>query len=90
MMDRDTLDRVAQNAHLRLTEEESEEFHREFTEVLDYFSALDDMPVRGITKLDPVNRAGTVRDDVPVTEFDSEDVLRGIDTYDGYVRGPKL
>lgn len=90
MMDKDTLDKVAQNAHLKLTEEESDAFHEEFTEVLDYFSVLDDMPVREVTMLDPVNTAGTVREDVPVQDIRSEKILEGIDTYDGYVRGPKL
>jgi aspartyl/glutamyl-tRNA(Asn/Gln) amidotransferase C subunit len=90
MMDRNTLDAVARNAHLKLSEKESEEYLAEFTGVLDYFSVLDDVPVRNITKLDPMGTAGTVRKDVPEPNKGSDTVLKGTDTYDGYVRGPRL
>ncbi len=90
MMDKDTLEKVAQNAHLEFTEEMLDELHTELSEVLDYFNALDEIPVREITGLDPVNTIGDIREDIPESEIDSEDLLKDVDTYDGYVRGPRL
>ncbi|MGI6471650.1 MAG: Asp-tRNA(Asn)/Glu-tRNA(Gln) amidotransferase subunit GatC [Candidatus Methanomethylophilaceae archaeon] len=90
MMEKDTLETVAHNAHLKLTEDETDKLHKEFTEVLNYFSLLDEVPVRKVTKLDPVGTAGNIRKDVPGSKIDSDEILKGIDTYDGYVRGPRL
>ncbi len=90
MMDKDTLDGVTQNAHLKLTEEESDKFHKEFTDVLNYFSSLDEITVGNVTKLDPIGTIGAVRKDVFESKIDSDEILKGIDTYDGYVRGPRL
>ena len=89
-MEKDTLEAVAHNAHLKLTEDESDKFHKELTEVLNYFSLLDEVPVRKVTKLDPIGTSGTARKDVPESKIDSDKILKGIDTYDGYVRGPRL
>lgn len=90
MMDKDTLEKVAQNAHLEFTEEILDKLYTELSEVLDYFNALDETPVHEIAGLDPMNTIGNIRDDVPGPEIDSEDLLKDVDTYDGYVRGPRL
>lgn len=89
-MDKETLKRVAQNAHLELTEEELDEFSDELTEVLDYMSILDEVPENYGFGLDPIGVTDAVRDDVPEMRIDPEVLLKRTDTYEDHVRGPRL
>ena len=64
-MDRETVERVARTAHIRLTEEE-------------------------IDGINPIEVADVLRDDEPRMEIDADVLLRDMDTYERYVRGPRL
>ncbi len=89
-MDRETVERVARTAHIRLTEDELERYSRDLGEILTYFELLDEAPGCDSYGLNPVEIADVLRDDEPSMEIDSDILLRDMDTYEGYVRGPRL
>lgn len=89
-MDRETVEKVARSAHLKLTEEELETFSRDLSDILGYFALLDEAPDCGNFGIDPINVADILRDDEPYMEIDPDKLLEGMDTYDNYVRGPRL
>ena len=43
-MDRETVERVARTAHIKLTEDELERYSRDLSEILNYFELLDEAP----------------------------------------------
>ena len=87
-MDRETVERVARTAHIKLTEEEIQRYGDDLTEILTYFELLDEAPESDERGINPVEIADVLRDDEP--RMDSDVLLRGVDTYEGYVRGPRL
>ncbi len=89
-MDRETIERVARTAHIRLTEEELERYSRDLGEILTYFELLDEAPGCDSYGLNPVEIADVTREDEPSMDIDPDVLLRGMDTYEGYVRGPRL
>ncbi len=89
-MDRQTVERVARTAHIRLTEEELERYSGDLAEILGYFELLDEAPESGSHGIDPIGVADVVREDEPRSEFDSDELLRDMNTYERYVRGPRL
>ena len=89
-MDRETVERVARTAHIKLTEEEIQRYGDDLTEILTYFELLDEAPESDERGINPVEIADVLRDDEPRMDIDSDVLLRGIDTYEGYVRGPRL
>jgi aspartyl-tRNA(Asn)/glutamyl-tRNA(Gln) amidotransferase subunit C len=89
-MDRATVERVARAAHIALTEEELERYSRDLEEILSYFELLDDAPEDGERGINPIEVADVLRDDEPRMEIDPEVLLRDMNTYENYVRGPRL
>lgn len=89
-MDRETVERVARTAHIRLTEDEIQRYGDDLTEILTYFELLDEAPESDERGINPVEIADVLRDDEPSMDIDSDVLLRGMDTYEGYVRGPRL
>lgn len=89
-MDKDIVERVAKVSRLNLTENEIEEFRNDLESILGYFDMLDDAPNVEEFGFNPVEIADVFRDDVPSSEFDPQDLLRDMKTYEGYVRGPRL
>ena len=89
-MDRETVERVARTAHIKLTEEEIQRYGDDLTEILTYFELLDEAPESDERGINPVEIADVLRDDEPHMDIDSDVMLRGMDTYEGYVRGPRL
>lgn len=89
-MDRETVERVARNAHIRLSEEELDRYSRDLSDILGYFELLDEAPGSGSSGIDPIGVADILRDDVERTEFDADELLKDMNTYERYVRGPRL
>ena len=85
-MDRETVERVARTAHIRLTEEEIEDLG----EILGYFELLDEAPESDKRGINPIEVADVLRDDEPRMDIDADVLLRDMDTYERYVRGPRL
>lgn len=89
-MDRNVVERVAKVSRLNLTEEELEEFRSDLEDILDYFEMLDSASAEEAFAFNPVDIADVLREDVPHSDIDPKELLRDMNTYDGYVRGPKL
>ena len=89
-MDRETVERVARTAHIRLTEDEIQRYGRDLEEILTYFELLDEAPGSDERGINPVEVADVLRDDEPRMEIDPDILLRDMDTYERYVRGPRL
>ncbi len=89
-MDRETVERVARTAHLKLTEEELDRYSRDLEEILGYFDVLDEAPGSESRGVDPIGVADVLRDDEARTEYDPDVLLKGMNTYERYVRGPRL
>ena len=89
-MDRETVERVARTAHIKLTEDELERYSRDLSEILNYFELLDEAPGSEERGINPVEIADVLRDDEPSMEIDPDLLLRDMDTYERYVRGPRL
>lgn len=89
-MDRATFDRVARAAHIKLTEEEAERYSRDLEEILTYFELLDEAPECEGYGVNPIEVADVLRKDEPRIEYDADVLLRDMNTYERYVRGPRL
>ncbi len=89
-MDRETVSRVARTAHIKLTEEELDRYSRDLSEILTYFELLDEAPGCESYGLNPIEVADVLRDDEPRMEIDADILLKDMDTYERYVRGPRL
>ncbi len=90
MMDRETVEKVARTAHIRLTEDEIQRYESDLAEILTYFKLLDEAPGSEKRGINPVEIADVLRNDEPRMDIDSDVLLKGMDTYDRYVRGPRL
>lgn len=89
-MDREIVERVARAAHISLTEEELAKYSQDLTDILDYFKILDEAPDFEGFGVNPIEVADVAREDEPKMEFDPDELLKDMNTYDGYVRGPRL
>lgn len=89
-MDREIVERVARAAHIALTEEELAKYSQDLTDILDYFKVLDEAPDFKGSGVNPVEIADILREDEPKMDITSDDLLRDMNTYDNYVRGPRL
>lgn len=89
-MDSELVRRVAALARLELTEAELEEFASDLKEILEYFSILDEVSPVPEFSFNPVPVVDILRDDRASIEIDPS-ILRDImDTYQSWVRGPRL
>jgi aspartyl-tRNA(Asn)/glutamyl-tRNA(Gln) amidotransferase subunit C len=89
-LDRGIVERVARVAHISLSEEEIAGYEKDLADLLDCFDVLDRVPESGIRRIDPVGVADITREDEPLIRGDRDALLREMDTYDGYIRGPRL
>lgn len=78
---------VAELARVDLTDEEVDQFTRQFADVLEYFETLDEVPeVERDADLTNVMRPDEERD-----SLDREEALRNApETEDGYFKGPNV
>ena len=89
-MDRETVERVARAAHIKLTESELEAYSKDLNEILSYFELLDEAPDCEGYGVNPIEVADVLRDDEPRMDIDPDSLLRDMDTYERFVRGPRL
>jgi aspartyl-tRNA(Asn)/glutamyl-tRNA(Gln) amidotransferase subunit C len=89
-MDVKTVRDVAKFAHLDLTDEEAEIYCRDLGDILSYFELLNEAPGCDERGVNPIKVEDIVREDVPKVEYDADDLLKDMDTYERYVRGPRL
>ena len=89
-MDRQTVERVARTAHIKLTEEELDRYSKDLGDILGYFELLDEAPECDSYGIDPIGVTDIIREDEPRIEFDSDALLKDMKTDYRYVRGPRL
>lgn len=89
-MDREIIERVARAAHISLTEEELAKYSQDLTDILEYFKILDEAPVFEGSGVNPVEIADILREDVPRMSINPDDLLKDMNTYENYIRGPRL
>ncbi len=89
-MEIEKVKRVAKVARLELTDEELKKFAQDLEDILNNFSVLDEAP--GLTEYDfnPIPVNDVLREDQVGQEFDPAVLRAMMDTYEDYVRGPKL
>lgn len=89
-MDRELVEKTAHISHLKLTDGEIEMYGKDLSEILDYFQMLDEAPEADILGFNPVEIADVYREDEPHMDISADELLKDMNTYDGYVRGPRL
>lgn len=89
-MDLEVVRKVARIARLELSDEELEEFSGDLEEILDYLSVLDEAPSSEEYGFNPVPIEDLMREDEPLLEIDPAELRDMMDTYQDWIRGPKL
>ncbi len=89
-MDREIVERVARAAHIALTEEEFNKYSKDLSEILDYFKLLDEAPDFDGSGVNPVEVADVLREDESSIRINPDELLKDMNTYENYVRGPRL
>ncbi len=89
-MDVKTVKDVAKFAHIELTDEELEKYCKDLSDIMEYFELLNEAPECNERGVNPILVEDILRDDIPKVEYDSDALLRDMDTYERYVRGPRL
>ncbi len=89
-MDIEVVRKVAKIARLELSDQELEEFSRDLEEIVDYLSLLDEVPSRQHVGFNSVPVEDVLREDDPSLEIDPARLRELMDTYQDWVRGPRL
>ena len=89
-MDVKTVRDVAKFAHISLSDEEAERYCKDLGDILCYFELLNEAPECDERGVNPILVEDVTRDDIPQIEYDADILLRDMDTYGRYVRGPRL
>ncbi len=89
-MDSETVRRVALLARIELSEEEIASYSEDLRDILEHFSLLDELEGLEDYGFNPVEVADVLRDDEPRQDIPAELLMRDMDTYQDYVRGPRL
>ena len=86
-----TVDHVAQLAHLSLTAEERAIFARQLDEILAYAESIQALDTRDVEPMSHALTSEVLRDDVPGPELPREQALAAApDAADGLFRVPKV
>ncbi len=90
-VDEDFIRKVAENARLKLTDQEIKEFVPQLKEVLEFFSKLDELDVSGLKpSMQPVELRNSLREDKVEPSLSQEDALKNAHhKKDGYFKGPR-
>lgn len=86
------LERIAKTARLSLTSEEKKKFLREFKEILNAFSTLNEISTADVVpSFQPVPIPPHLRDDTPSASISQEQALSlTAHKKDGYFKGPRV
>ena len=90
-IDRKLLEKVAQVARLKLTEEEIKKFLPQLKEAIAFFSKLEEIETEGIKpSFQPVGLKNSLREDEPKQCLSQDEALSLTEhKKDGYFRGPR-
>jgi len=90
MVNIETVQKVADNARIKLDEEEAEEFREDFENILEKFSSLDEVNTEDVEpSFHPVEVDSKTRDDEVEETLDREQVFQNTENNEGnYFKGP--
>lgn len=90
MVDAEEVEKVAENARIKIDEEEAEEFAEDFEEILDMFETLDEIDTEDVEPaFHPVETESKSREDEEEETLEKEEVFRNTgNEEDGYFKGP--
>jgi aspartyl-tRNA(Asn)/glutamyl-tRNA(Gln) amidotransferase subunit C len=89
-IDKQLIERVAQNARIALTDKEKERFVKEFAEILDAFSVVAAAPSSDKMSVHPQPIMDVMREDKPHQCLSQQDALSNTQhKKDGYFKGPR-
>ena len=91
-VDKELIERVAQNARLNLTKKEVEKFLPELKEVLEFFSKIDELKVdKEEPSFQPIEMKNVLREDKVTKCLTQEEALSNTkNKKDGYFKGPRV
>ncbi|MDY6788863.1 MAG: Asp-tRNA(Asn)/Glu-tRNA(Gln) amidotransferase subunit GatC [Candidatus Nanohaloarchaea archaeon] len=91
MVDRETVEDVAGQAKVELSEEQKEEFKEDLDEILDAFRSIDDVDTEGVEPaFHPIEVGEKTRDDDVEDPLSQEEALSNSEnTEEGYFKGPR-
>ena len=91
-VDRKLLERVAENARLKLTEEEIQKFLPQLKEALEFFSKLQEVNTENVKpSFHPVELKNAMREDVEKKCLAQDEALSLTEhRKEGYFKGPKV
>lgn len=90
MVDIETVQKVADNARIKLDEEEAEEFREDFENILEKFSSLDEVDTEDVEpSFHPVEVDSKTREDEVEETLDKEEVFQNTENdEDNFFKGP--
>jgi len=85
MVDIETVQKVADNARIKLDEEEAEEFREDFENILEKFSSLDEVDTEDVEpSFHPIEVDSKTREDEVEETLDKEEVFRNTENDEEY------
>lgn len=89
MVDEEEVRKTAENARLKLSDDEVEAFTSDFEKILDMFSTLDDLEADEEPAFHPVDIEPDTREDVEEDTLSREETFQNTDNEeDGFFKGP--
>ena len=91
-INKELVERIANNAKLNLTDKEKDRFSNELKEIIDAFSKLDEVDTKDVDiSLQPVELKNSLREDKAKECLSQEEALSLTEhKKDGYFKGPRV
>lgn len=91
-IDEKLVKKIADIARLNLSESETQTFKKDFNDILEHFSILDEVNTDNIKpSIQPIRLKDVLREDIPQKNFDQKTALSQTkNKKDNYFRGPKI
>lgn len=91
-VNKELIEKVAENARIKLSKKELEEFVPQFNEIINVFSKLDKLDVKNIKpSFQPFESKNVFREDIVKKSLTQEEALRNTkNKKNGYFKGPRI
>ena len=92
MVDTEEVKQVAENARIKISDEEAEGFTEDFQEILEMFETLDEVDTEDVEpSFHPVETESKTREDEEEETLEKEKVFQNTENEeDGYFKGPSV
>lgn len=90
-IDQELIKRVAKNARLELTDKELKDFEKQFKEILEYFTLIQDADTKNVKEsFHPIEIKNHLREDIIKDSLSQDDALKNArHQSNNYFKGPK-